>query len=265
MKIRIEMTAEELNKGSELVAGILPGIDISSYVPANHQQVETKCDIFEIDNIVDPETGVISEIEIKTHFIMWMLRKMKPFIATFVTLWHMFTDFCEDIQLMMGDITVLHNGENLSDKLSKMVEESDYNCTNNDQFDESEQSLDELKQELSAEPIYSLHYFSNILNEIISNNRHFFLTKDEAIDFVASTKSKMQYRNQDIYPLYCQNGYNNVDTKLLNSKFFKYRGYYIKKDDSNHYLVITDDNKFIDSYNTILEAMGVIDFKIESL
>ena len=120
MKIHIEMTAEELTKGAELCTGIFPGIDVSSYVPTERQQLEAKCNIYEMSNVVDPETGIISEMEIKTHFIMWMIRKMKPFIATFVSLWHLFTDFCEDIQLMMGDVTVLYDNGGIT-KLSGRI------------------------------------------------------------------------------------------------------------------------------------------------
>ena len=253
MKIRIEMTAEELTKGTELCASILPGIDISSYFPTERQQIETKCNIYEMNNITDPETGMVSEIEIKTHFIMWMLRKLKPFVATFITLWHMFTDFCEDIQLMMGDITVLHNGEDLSEKLYKMAEESDY-------FHNSDEQFVEPIQQLSMEPIYSVHYKGDTLAEIVSNSRYFYLTEEEAMDFATSKKTDERYN--DIHPLYCQKGYNGIDTKLLNSAFFEYRGYHIKKDsNTDRYIVIANGHEVIDRRNNILEAMSVIDFR----
>lgn len=133
MKIRVEMTAEEITKGAEIIASIFPGIDTSSYIPTERQQVDAKCNIYEMSTISEPETGIIADLEIKTHFIVWMLRKMKPFIATFSTLWHMFTDFCDDIQLMMGDVTILHNGEDLAAKLSDIANEgSDHDCDHDD-------------------------------------------------------------------------------------------------------------------------------------
>lgn len=132
MKIRIEMTSEEVSKSVELVAAILPGADVSQYMPNEHQQIDVKCNAYEMTNITDPETGITAEIEIKTHFIAWMLRKMKPFIAAIMSLWHMFTDFYEDMELMMGEVTVLTNGEDLVEKINKMAEEDDCLCTSDE-------------------------------------------------------------------------------------------------------------------------------------
>lgn len=142
MKIRIEMTAEELNKGIELTTTMFPGIDTSSYLPIKREQIEAKCNAYEMSNIIDPEIGVVTEMEIKTHFIIWMLRKMKPFVTTFVALWHMFTDLFEDIQLMMGDVTILHNGEDLCETLSKMAEESSYFDNASDDYAEQNQTTE---------------------------------------------------------------------------------------------------------------------------
>jgi hypothetical protein len=61
---------------------------------------------------------------------------MKPFIAAIMSLWHMITDFYEDMELMMGEVTVLTNGEDLAEKLGKMAEESMED--NEDGYDGSE-------------------------------------------------------------------------------------------------------------------------------
>lgn len=145
MKIRVEMTAEEIAKGTEIIASIFPSIDVSQYMPTTLQEVDAKCNAYEMKNISDPETGICTEMEIKTHFIIWMLRKMKPFIATFMTLWHMFTDFFEDIQLMIGEVTILHNGEDLAAKLSKMARNDDYITNDEDMAERFVESSDNIE------------------------------------------------------------------------------------------------------------------------
>ena len=147
MKIRIEMTAEEITKGAEIIASIFPGIDTSSYLSADRQQIDAKCNIYEMTTISDPESGITTDLEIKTHFIVWVLRKMKPFISTFITLWHMFTDFLEDIQLMMGDVTILHNGEDLAERFSKTVRDDDYTTNDKDMREEFVESSDNIESD----------------------------------------------------------------------------------------------------------------------
>lgn len=134
MKIRIEITSEEVAKGMELTSTILPGINVSEYMPTEHQELEAKCNAYEMSNVVDPEAGVITEIEFKTHFVVWLLRKCKPFITACVSLFHMLTDFAEDIQLMMGEVSITHNGEDLAEKLSKIAE--DAGCSDDEDDDE---------------------------------------------------------------------------------------------------------------------------------
>lgn len=124
MKIYIEMTAEEFNKGNELYAEIFP--ECKEFIPSEKQQIEMSCNIANINNIIDPESGILCEYELKTHFILWMLRKMRPFIAAIKSLWHMFTDFFEDIELMAGNVTILHNGVDLNEALSNAINELDY-------------------------------------------------------------------------------------------------------------------------------------------
>lgn len=138
MKIYIEITSEEMAKGMELASTIFPGINISEYIPTERQELETKCNAYEMSNIVDPEAGVITEIEFKTHFVAWLLRKCKPFIATCASLFHMFTDFAEDIQLMMGEISITHNGEDLAEKLSKIAEDAECNDDEDEEDTENE-------------------------------------------------------------------------------------------------------------------------------
>lgn len=123
MKIRIEMTSEETAKTIEFIKLIIPDLDTTELMPADQQHVEVKCNICEMDAIADPVTGIITAFEIKTHFVMWMLRKMKPFISVIASLWGMITDFFDDVEMMTGEVTILRNGKPLGvdDKEFRMV------------------------------------------------------------------------------------------------------------------------------------------------
>lgn len=253
MKIRIEMTAEELAKGAEFAASVIPGVSASDCIPAEHQQVEVKCNAFELNNVTDPETGVVSELEIKTHFIVWVLRKMKPFIAAFISLWHMFVDFFEDIELMMGDVTILNNGEDLNEKLSKMAEESDYFDDNDD-----EATSTDPVQKIDMEAIYTVYYKGSTLGEINSYTRHFFMTDDEAQDFITSDLTDKHYSIINV--LLCQKS-KDID-EMLDGTFFEYRGSYIKKDTDNSYLIITN-NQVVNKAINLNGALSYIDFRLD--
>ena len=253
MRIRIEMTSEEVTKSAELATAISPSIDVSEYIPTERQTVEVKCNAYETTNTYDPETGIVTDIEIKTHFVVWILRKMKPFIAAIISLWHMFADFYEDIRLMMGDVTILHNGEDLADKLSKMAEETEY------MDNEDDECVDRDSNSITMSKLYVVHYEAETFREIESEYRFFFTSESEA-NAIVNDGDYANYKR--IHHLYCLKPYTCDIDEMLRADLFEYRGYTIEKDTDDKYVVIIR-NRRVEWFAKLTQALSYIDFNID--
>lgn len=268
MKIIVTMTADELNKGKEILSSMIPSID--QYIPNEREQVETSCNIYNTNYVVDRNEGIISEIDLKTHFVLWLIRKMKPFITTAIAVWHMFTDLIEDITIMAGDMTVIHNGVNLNEQLNNIThQDEDY------EEDESYTDYDvENSEQLEKDSIYTTHYNGKSEAEINEHIRFFFDTEEQAKMFITNDKAYMAADSgedisnyKEICALYCHHisgigSKNRVKDLLENSRWFEYRGFTIQKSD-DRYDVIKNSSIVYTTVGNINEVLSHIDAKLD--
>lgn len=270
MKIIVTMTADELCKGKEILSGMIPSID--SYIPSERNQLETTCNIYDANYVIDPEIGVVSEIELKSHFVLWLTRKMKPFIAAIMALWNMFTDLIEDISIMAGDVTVIHNGVNINDELKTVIEhDSDYeeSCT----YTDEDKAESEEPDQLAMDPIYTVHYNGKSEAEIRKHIRFFFDTEEKAEEFITADPLSIGANNgedisnyKDIYILYCHRSstsYKDVTNMIDDGKWFEYRGFTIQKSDYTYFVINKDGSTCFNRAENLNDALTYIDAKLD--
>lgn len=222
MKIRIEMTSEETAKTIEFIKFIILDFDISELMSADQQHVEVKCNICKMDIVADPVTGIATGFEIETRFIMWMLRKMKPFISVIVSLWGMIIDFFEDVEMMTGEVTVLRNGKSLDvdDKELRMVHrvytsDPEHRCEVNRVFNDQTTAFMYMEETTKFNTKYVFFYVPKDFDFGAPTPTHIEY-KDRHIDVIANGAASVNIDGTRILCSDIYNALNCIDDDELN-------------------------------------------------